>query len=672
MRRTAGAASDRGGYTRLVIPPDSALRPLRGLRLDLSQRTSAVEELPAEVARRYLGGRGLGAYLALRERLYAVQPLAPENLLVFAPGPLTGTGAPASGRYSVTSRSPLTGTVFDGNSGGNFGNALRRLGWDYLVVTGLLDEPGCVTVGLGSSTGRFDGPGDVAVRPAGELRGAEVPVTLARLRELHPASEAAVIGPAGERGVLFASIVNNRGRSIGRGGLGAVMGSKRLKALVVGGRGEHRPPVADPERLEFIVYEAEKLLKANPITSTALPEFGTSVLVNVLDQAGALPTRNHREGRFEGAAAISGEVLKRDHVKRRSACRGCIIGCARRTEAGGQSGEGPEYESIWAFGAQCGVSDLTAIVQANYACNRAGMDTITMGSTIACAMELTELGLLPDGPRFGDARAIIDLAEATATGEGLGDGLGLGSARFAALHGRAELSMSVKQMEIPAYDPRGMKAQGLAYATSNRGGCHLRANMLGPEILGVPKMVDRFATLGKAGLLINLQNLNAVLDSLSVCKFTAFAMKEDYFARQLAAVWGEPVEPQELLLLGERIWNAERLFNLAAGFTRADDTLPARLLHEPVPAGPSAGQVVDLPPMLDEYYISRGWDEAGAPMAAKLERLRLVETAADAGVTPGVRRPAEPAVGGCGTALDGSEAAVSGDPAAAADGKAAP
>jgi aldehyde:ferredoxin oxidoreductase len=633
-----------------VTPPSSALRPLRGLRVDLSRLTCSEEQLPAEVARLWLGGRGLGAYIALRERLFEVEPLAPENLLVFAPGPLTGTGAPASGRYSVTSRSPLTRTVFDGNSGGNFGNALRRLGWDYLVLTGALDEPGYVTVGLGAGAPALEaeglgepmaGPGDAALRSATGLWGLEVPASLARLREAYPRSEAAVIGPAGERGVLFASVVNNRGRSIGRGGLGTVMGSKRLKALVVDGHGSHTPPVADPERLEFIVYEAEKLLKANPITSTALPEFGTSVLVNVLDQAGALPTRNHREGRFEGAASICGEMLKKDHVQRRSACRGCIIGCARRTTAGGQSGEGPEYETIWAFGAQCGVSDLTAIVQANYACNRAGMDTITMGSTIACAMELAEIGVLPEGPRFGDARAIIELSEATSAGTGLGAELGLGSARFAALRGRPDLSMSVKQMEMPAYDPRGMKAQGLAYATSNRGGCHLRANMLGPEILGVPKMVDRFATLGKAGLLINLQNLNAVLDSLSVCKFTAFAMKEDYYARQLTAVWGEQVEPQELLLLGERIWNAERLFNLAAGFVRADDTLPPRLLTEPVPEGPSAGQVVDLPPMLDEYYISRGWDEGGVPSAAKLARLGLTEAASSAGVAAGVVRPRE-------------------------------
>jgi len=626
-----------------VTSPRSILRPLRGLRLDLSRGVCVEEELAADVARRFLGGRGLGAFLALRERLYEVDPLDAANQLIFAPGPLTGTGAPASGRYSVTSRSPLTGTVFDGNSGGNFGNALRRLGWDYLILTGALDEPGYVTVGLQGSDGGepLPGAGAAVLHPAGSLWGGDVPATLSRLRALYPKSEAAVIGPAGERGVLFGSIVNNRGRSIGRGGLGAVMGSKRLKALVVDGQGERTPAVADPERLEFIVYEAEKLLKANPITSTALPEFGTSVLVNVLNQAGAMPTRNHRESQFEGAAATSGETLKREHVQRRAACRGCIIGCARRTTAGGESGEGPEYETIWALGAECGVADLTAIVQANYACNRAGMDTITMGVTIACAMDLAEEGRLPGGPRFGDARAIIALAEATATGEGLGAELGLGSARFAALHGRPELSMSVKALEMPAYDPRGMKAQGLAYATSNRGGCHLRANMLGPEILGVPKMVDRFATLGKAGLLINMQNLNAVLDSLSVCKFTAFAMKEDYYARQLSAVWGEQLEPQELLLLGERIWNAERLFNLAAGFTRADDTLPPRLLTEPVAEGPSAGQVVDLPPMIDEYYISRGWDDGGVPSAAKLARLGLSDAAAAAGVAPGVGRPFE-------------------------------
>jgi aldehyde:ferredoxin oxidoreductase len=592
---------------------------LRGLRVDLSTGAAVEDELPREVAFAYLGGRGLGAYLALRERLYEVEPLAPGNPLIFAPGPLTGTGAPASGRYSVTSRSPLTGTVFDGNSGGSFGVALRRLGLDFLVVSGVCEAPSYLRIAAGPA---------VTVIPAGDLWGLDVPASLARLRELHPACEAGVIGPAGERGVLFASIVNNRGRSVGRGGLGAVMGAKRLKAVVVAGDGERRPPVADPERLAFVAYEAEKLIKANPITSQALPEFGTSVLVNVLNQAGALPTRNFRESQFEEAQAISGESLRRDFVQRRAACRGCGIGCARRTSTGDASGEGPEYESIWALGAACGVGDLKAIVEAGYICNRAGMDTITMGSTIACAMELTDEGLLEDGPRFGDAGAVAALCEATARGEGLGEELGQGSARLAARHGRPELSMSVKSLELPAYDPRGMTGQGLAFATSNRGGCHLRANMLGPEILGVPKMIDRFATLGKAGLLINMQNLNAVLDSLSVCKFTAFAMKEDYYARLLSAVWGETVEPQELLRIGERIWNAERLFNLAAGFSRADDTLPRRLLEEPVAAGPAAGRVVDLAPMLGEYYIARGWDGDGRPRPAKLEQLDLAEPSA--------------------------------------------
>ena len=593
----------------------SVLPPLRGLRLDLSAQTQSQEELPAAVAHEVLGGRGLGAWLLLRERVFAADALGPENSLVFAPGPLTGTGAPASGRYSVSTRSPLTGTLFDGNSGGAWGSALRRLGYDYLVVAGA-----CV-----ARSYVFVGSQGVEWRPAGELWGADVPASLARLRDLHPRCEAAVIGPAGERGVLFASIVNNRGRSLGRGGLGAVMGAKNLKALVLAGDGGHRPPVAGAERLKFLVYEAEKLLKSNPITSQALPEFGTAVLVNVLNQAGAFPTRNFRASQFEGAEAISGEALRKGYVQRRSACRGCGIGCARRTTAGGESGDGPEYESIWALGADCGVADLTAIVQAGYACNRAGMDTITMGATIACAMELTEEGLLAGGPRFGDARAVVEMTQATAAGEGLGEELGQGSARLAARYGRHELSMSVKGLELPAYDPRGMKGQGLAYATSSRGGCHLRANMLGPEILGVPKMIDRFATLGKAGLLINMQNLNAVLDSLSLCKFTGFAMKEDYYARLLSAVWGEPMEPQELLRIGERIWNLERLFNLAAGFGRADDTLPARLLHEPVAAGPARGQVVDLPPMLDEYYVSRGWDDAGVPAAAKLAALGLAD-----------------------------------------------
>jgi aldehyde:ferredoxin oxidoreductase len=305
----------------------------------------------------------------------------------------------------------------------------------------------------------------------------------------------------------------------------------------------------------------------------------------------------------------------------------CSIGCARKTRIGGVEGDGPEYETIWAFGADCGIGDLGAIVEANNACNRLGLDTISMGATIACAMELTEEGLLEGGPRFGESGRLVELVEDTANARGLGEELCQGSRRFAEAHGRPELSMTVKSMELPAYDPRGIKGQGLAYATSNRGGCHLRANMASPEILGVPKMIDRFATLGKAGLLINHQDLNAVLDSLVACKFASFAVNESYWARMLSAATGLEYEPQDLVRLGERIWNIERLFNMAAGFTRDDDSLPPRLTEEPVKAGPSEGHVVDLQPMLDEYFSSRGWTSEGRPTRRKLEELEILDMA---------------------------------------------
>jgi len=598
-----------------TTPPACTAWHGRGLHVDLTSGHGSDVPLSAETARAFLGGRGLGAHLLLERRTYAVDPFDPANPLIFATGPLTGTGAPAAARYSLSARSPLTGTVFDGNSGGAFGVVFKRLGYDYLLVEGKLSSHGYLLV---SRAG-------VDLREAPDLWGLDVPTTLKALRDRHPDSEAAVVGPAGENGVLFASIVNNRGRSIGRGGLGAVMGAKNLKAIVVLADGDLRPSPADAERFASVAYEATKMLRANPITSQALPEFGTSVLVNVLNQAGAFPTRNFRESQFELAEAISGEALRKGYTTKRSACRGCQIGCARRTATGSESGEGPEYETIWALGADCGVGDLTQIVEANYACNRLGLDTITAGSTIACAMELGEVGALEGGPRFGDGAALAPLIAAIAAREGLGAELAEGSRRLAERHGCPDLSMSVKSLELPAYDPRGMKGQGLAFATSNRGGCHLRANMLGPEILGVPKMIDRFATLGKAGVLIDLQNLNAILDSLSLCKFTAFAMKEDYYARLLSAVTGETMEPKELLKTGERIWNAERLFNLAAGFGRADDTLPRRLREEPVATGPAAGQVVDLQPMLDEYYTGRGWDSGGRPSRRQLAALGLVE-----------------------------------------------
>ena len=374
--------------------------------------------------------------------------------------------------------------------------------------------------------------------------------------------------------------------------------------------------MADPDRFSFLVYEAEKQVCANPVTSRALPEFGTAVLMQLVHQAGALPALNYRTAGWPGVGRISGEAVRDELAAGRKGCFACRIRCtprlARPRDGGGGPGAaGPEYETLWALGADVGVDDLGAIQEANRLCGEYGLDTISVGATIACAMELSEQGVLGRVLRFGDADCLLGLVREMGTGLGLGAELAEGSARFGARYGHPDAAMHVKGLELPAYDPRGMHGQGLAYATSNRGACHLRGNMLGPEILGIPKMVDRFSSVGKSGILLNLQHLSAVFDSASICKFAGLAFGEEVLARLIAAATGEGLGAQDLLRSGESIWNLERLWNNAAGFSRHDDSLPRRVLSEPHKEGPSAGRTVDLQPMLDEYYRARGWDARG-------------------------------------------------------------
>jgi aldehyde:ferredoxin oxidoreductase len=376
-----------------------------------------------------------------------------------------------------------------------------------------------------------------------------------------------------------------------------------------------------------MLYETRKLIRQSPLTSQALPEFGTVVMMNIVNSVGALPTRNHRETQFEGAEAISGETLTEKYLEKNASCWACPIACTRITRTEKVEGEGPEFETCWAFGAECGCDDMEAIIEANYLCNELGMDTISAGSTIACAMELSELGLLDSDLRFGRADLLAQTVVEMGERRGLGAELADGSLRLATKYGRPDLSMSVKGMEMPAYDPRGMQGQGLLYATSNRGGCHMRGNMLGLEVLGLPKLIDRFQVQGKSSYVILHQNVAAAIDSLVVCKFTNMAASEEYFARVLAAVSGMDFSTGELIRVGERVYNLERLYNNRQGFTRADDTLPPRLLNEPSPDGPSKGWVSHLEPMLEEYYRSRGWDQQGVPKPRKLEDLGLAELA---------------------------------------------
>ena len=600
----------------------------RVLRVDLDEGKLSVEDLDHDRALDFIGGRGYAAKLLYDELKPGVDPLSPANKLVFATGPLTGTEAPTSGRFCLSSKSPLTNTVFDAQSGGFFGPALKRAGFDLILVEGASDRPVYLEVK----------DGEAKLHDASELWGRLTSEVDAFLREKHPGSRVACIGPAGENLVRMACVVNDRHRAAGRGGLGAVMGSKRLKAVVASGR--HEIKVANPHAFKREVERARQVLKGHPLTGDGLGRYGTAILVHLVNKVGALPVRNFQSSYFPDAELVSGEYMKERVVVGRRACYACPIACGRVTKLtsppyGPLETEGPEFETIWAFGPNCGVSDIEAVAYLGDLCNKLGLDTISMGATVALAIELAQRGLLKPEEglelRWGDPELVIKLVEETAWRRGLGNLLAEGSARLASMvgGGAEELAMHVKGLELPAYDPRAAKGMALAYATSNRGGCHLRAYVVMSELFSLPRYVDPSSYEGKAELVKRLQDIYAVVDSLILCKFTSLAFfttlnyEPTLYSRLLATATGMYVDDEELLRIGERIFNVERLFNLREGFTRSDDKLPARLLKEPLPDGPSRGQVVDLERLLDEYYMARGWDYLGRPSEKKLASLGL-------------------------------------------------
>ncbi len=585
------------------------------LEIDLATLTHKSYPLDMEMAKQFIGGRGLGARLLWDLVGPEVEPLSPENVLIFTNGPLTGTGYQTSNRFSVTTKSPLTGTVLDANSGGYWGMQFKKTGYDVLIVRGKAQKPVWIEVKNG----------EVAFHDASALWGMRVFAVTEKLGQDNNKRNVLCIGPAGENLSRIAAIMNDRERAAARGGPGAVMGSKNLKAIVV--EGSTRPEVMDKERYKFLMYETKKLLAASPLTSQALPEFGTVVLMNIMNNIGALATRNHQQTQFEGAEAISGEELTEKYLVKNQACWACPIGCTRISKTEKVEGEGPEFESTWAFGAQCGIDDLPAIIEVNALCNDLGLDTISAGSTIACAMELSEKGYLDSDLRFGRADQLALAVEAMAYRRDIGAELADGSLRLATKYGHPELSMTSKGLEFPAYDPRGLQGQGLLYATSNRGGCHMRGNMIGLEVLGLPKLIDRFQVQGKSSFVILNQNSNAAIDSLVLCKFTNMGVADEYFARVLSAVTGVEYATGDMIKTGERVWNLERLYNNREGFTAQNDTLPPRLLTEAPTDGPSKGWVSKLEPMLKEYYRTRGWDENGVPTPKKLAELGLAELA---------------------------------------------
>ncbi|MFW9812863.1 MAG: aldehyde ferredoxin oxidoreductase family protein [Candidatus Thorarchaeota archaeon] len=581
------------------------------LHVNLSDKSIRREQISPDIFKQYLGGRGLGVKLLYDNLAPGTDALSPDNLLIFAVGPSTATRVPTGGRFVVVTKSPTTGTIFDSHAGGYFGAQLRRAGFAAVVFHGKSDSPVYLWIN----------DDDVEIRDASKVWGKDVyDATDLLLQETDSKAQVACIGPAGENLGLMAAIMTDKHRAAGRGGVGAVMGSKHLKAIVAKGTGE--VGIHDPERLNTAVEWSRRLIKKNAVTDKSLPVYGTPVLVSVANELGMLPTNNFQEGTFNDADGVSGEKLLERFSAGTYNCHGCPIGCGRVSQVEGRKVGGPEYESLWSLGPQCGINDLEWITIANDRCNHLGLDTISTGSTIGAAMELVEKGKLEAPLKFGVTKGLLDIIEDIAYMRGLGAEMSEGSKRLAERYGAPELAMQVKGLELPAYDPRGAQGHALGYATSNRGGCHLRSYLIGPEVLGSPVLVDRDRPDGKADLVMLYQDLSAAMDCMVVCRFTNFAWPVDVYAEIISAGTGIELTGRDLLQLGSRIYNLERLFNIREGITGKDDTLPPRFF-KPLPEGNSRNRIVHLDEMLKEYYKLRGWDKDGKPTKDTLKKLGI-------------------------------------------------
>jgi aldehyde:ferredoxin oxidoreductase len=608
------------------------------LRVDLTAGAVKSEPLNMDWAHAYLGSRGLGSKYLVEEVDAKVDPLAPGNKIIWATGPLTGTMASTGGRYTVITKSPLTGAIACSNSGGYWGAELKMAGWDMVIFEGRSAKPVYLYINDGTAE----------LRDAAHLWGKSVWETEDMLKKSlqDPLTRVSSIGKAGENGVLYAAVVNDLHRAAGRSGVGTVMGSKNLKAIAVRGT-VGVGNIKNPKAFMKAIAEKKQILKDNAVTGQGLPAYGTQVLMNVINEVGALPTRNHQDVQFEGAKDISAEAMatprKTDGKKQlvtNQACFGCTIACGRiskmdeghftvanKPQYWGASG-GLEYEAAWALGAANGVNDLECLQYATMLCNEEGIDPISFGATVGAVMELYEKGVLTkeqigiEAP-FGSAKALAFLVEETICSRGFGKEIGQGSKRLTAKYGHPDLSMTSKGQEFPAYDGRGIQGIGLAYATSNRGGCHLRGYTIASEVLGIPVKTDPLAHEGKPELVKAFQDATAAFDSSGLCVFTTFAWGLADLAPQLQGAIGDEYTTEELEKIGERIWNMERDFNNRAGFTNKDDSLPKRLLTEPAKTGPAKGKVNELAKMLPRYYEVRGWNTDGTLTPETRKRLSL-------------------------------------------------
>ncbi|MGD8903054.1 MAG: aldehyde ferredoxin oxidoreductase family protein, partial [Anaerolineae bacterium] len=589
----------------------------RILRVNLTTGVISEEAFSQEESLKFFGGRGLAIKVLLEGMDPTADPLSPENLLVMATGPLTSTPAPTGNRYMVVTKSPLTGALSNSNSGGVFPTMMKRSGYDLLVFEGAAYTPVYLYIDERKAE----------LRDAAHLWGSDTHYTVDTIRnETAEDVSIACIGPAGEKLALIAAIINDKHRAAARSGVGAVMGSKNLKAVAV--RGDLEPELYDEKAMRAVVREANSQLAADIRAGSTMRIYGTSYVPDVTNEAGVFPTHNFQYGQFDGTARINGPTLKEHFLVRHGGCYRCPLACARITEVNGEiwgekyagSGEGPEYETIGSLGSACGIDNMAAITKANYLCNELGLDTISTGVTIACAMEMYSKGILSEEEigrplPFGDADGMIAMVRLAAQRQGFGDELAKGSWRLANRYGHPEMSITAKRLEFPSYDARGLKGMGLLYATSNIGASHMAGDTAYTELFGVGKKIDGLTYEGKAQLTKRFQDLFAIIDAAGLCVFVAVRYTLDTaneyaptrITEMINQATGADYTPDSLLEAAERVYNLERLFLVKAGFTRADDTLAQRMM-EPMPAGPLKGETFDLDLLLDDYYAARGWD----------------------------------------------------------------
>ncbi|MCE7743376.1 MAG: aldehyde ferredoxin oxidoreductase family protein [Candidatus Heimdallarchaeota archaeon] len=588
------------------------------LDVNLSSKKIHVKQLDMDLAKKYIGGKGLGAKILLDELKKGVKPLSPDNIILFMTGPLSGTKVVTSGRWCIVTKSPHTGIFLDSHIGGKFGHRLKKAGYDFILVRGKSKTPCYLLIN----------DDDVSIQSAEELWGKGTFETEEFLQNKHPKSEVASIGPAGENLVTYANVMTDKSHMAGRGGAGAVMGSKNLKAVVAVGS-TSIDSVHD--NFKELTRSFREKVRENPGVQTR-HEIGTMMWVNMANDAGFLPTRNYQSGVFKGAEEISGEKMLEDYTYAHRACYGCLIACgkANKFTKGKYSGldvEGPEYETTALLGSNCGIRDLGAVAKASQMCDDLGIDTITVGSSIAFAMECSEKKILDqnDVPKlkFGNEAAMLKMIELIAHRKGVGELFAQGTLAAAEKIGKnsSDFAIQVKKSELAGVEPRGSFGMALAYSTSDRGGCHQRCWTPSAELRGDLK---RFSFEGVPKFVKESQDERAACFSLVLCDFLPFDVPE--MVEMLNSATGFDYTPESYLQAGERIWNLTRLFNVREGMTSDDDVLPKRFYTEKMPEGPAEGQIISedsLELAKLEYYKLRGWNKKGLPKGKILRKLKL-------------------------------------------------